>query len=258
MLRPHITKIRRTDAEKIEKHVQQLIRSVPSDGASVELYDLIDRYQLDVVTDVFLGKSADSLVENRQPFRDAVDTLLRLSTLRMILGPIGLVIPDRWLAPKALRDFNAYLDTFVEHARAVGRTRKSTEETSEMNMMDSMVHQGMDAKAIKNQLTAVLLAAKDPVAILLAWCLWELSRHPDIFKRLREEVATSFPGASLPKPEDFKGMPYLRNVINETIRLYHPVGLNVRQANVDTSLPVGAGADGMEPVCIPAGTTVGK
>lgn len=85
-LRPHVAKIRPTDGEVIEKHVQRMLAKIPSDGSSVEFYDLIDRYQLDVVTEVFLGKSANSLIENQQPFREAVDHLLRLNTHRLLLG----------------------------------------------------------------------------------------------------------------------------------------------------------------------------
>lgn len=47
---------------------------------------MIDRLQLDIVTHVFFGESTDSLDSDKQPFRDAMDTLLRVNTFRVALG----------------------------------------------------------------------------------------------------------------------------------------------------------------------------
>ncbi|KAK8011012.1 cytochrome P450 [Apiospora arundinis] len=223
-LRPHVAKIRESDRGKIEKHVQNLLRVISSAGSPIEIYDVIDRYQLDVVTDVFLGKPANSLTEQRQPFRKAIDHLFRLNTRRLLLAPLGLLVPDTWLARKTHDD--------GQHGS-----------------------KWPPPKAIKDQLTAVLLAAKDPVAILLSWCLYELSRAPGVLQRLQREIET-ITGTGLPTQDTIAEMPYLKNVINETIRLYHPVGINVREAQVDTFLPVGGGPDGNQPVGVPAGTTI--
>ncbi|KAK8868404.1 cytochrome P450 [Apiospora arundinis] len=254
-LRPHVAKIRESDRGKIEKHVQNLLRVISSAGSPIEIYDVIDRYQLDVVTDVFLGKPANSLTEQRQPFRKAIDHLFRLNTRRLLLAPLGLLVPDTWLARKSFRDYDAYLDTIVSQASTPSTDEVASKGNLEHTMMDSMVANGLSPKAIKDQLTAVLLAAKDPVAILLSWCLYELSRAPGVLQRLQREIET-ITGTGLPTQETIAEMPYLKNVINETIRLYHPVGINVREAQVDTFLPVGGGPDGNQPVGVPAGTTI--
>ena len=41
------------------------------------------------------------------------------------------------------------------------------------------------------------------------------------------------------------------------MRVYHPLGLNVREAKKDTSLPVGGGPGGTQPVAILKGEQVG-
>lgn len=50
----------------------------------------------------------------------------------------------------------------------------------------------------------------------------------------------------------------LQNVIKETMRMYHPLGLNVREALKDTSLPVGGGPDGRGEVEVPKGKLICK
>ena len=60
-----------------------LIRAKP-DGINV--YEAMDRLQLDIVTDVFLGESINSLTMKRSPIQDAIDRLVEMSMLRIRVG----------------------------------------------------------------------------------------------------------------------------------------------------------------------------
>ena len=53
---------------------------------------------------------------------------------------------------------------------------------------------------------------------------------------------------TVPDPEKLNRLTKLQNVVKETIRMYHPLGLNVREARADATLPVGGGPDGSLPV----------
>ena len=50
-----------------------------------------------------------------------------------------------------------------------------------------------------------------------------LAEHPNVLKRLREEILEKVGDTRLPTFDDMKDMKYLRAVINETIRLYPAV-----------------------------------
>lgn len=72
---------------------------------------------------------------------------------------------------------------------------------------------------IKNELLSVLTAGHVTTAVALAWALYELGRHPEVVRKLREELDPlgDAPDANLLIP-----LPYLEAVFNETIRL-HPI-----------------------------------
>lgn len=61
---------------------------------------------------------------------------------------------------------------------------------------------------------------------------------------------------AIPSMDELKKLPLLQNVIKETMRMYHPLGLNVREALQDTTLPVGAGPDGMAQVAVSKGDVI--
>jgi len=145
--------------------------------------------------------------------------------------------------------------------------------------------QGTSSRMLNSKsLTNGKSSLKDPVAISITWALYELSRHPEAVKKLRNEIGDmsvrpcpvicqytdDFPRAGFSNPPNapqLKEMAYLKNVIRETIRLYHPreyktsrlpqltpnaklVGFNIREALNDTTLPVGGGKDGRQVVGI--------
>lgn len=53
-----------------------------------------------------------------------------------------------------------------------------------------------------------------------------------------------------------KNCRYLQHCLNEALRLYPLVPFNVREANKDTTLPLGGGKDGKSKVFIPQGSIV--
>jgi len=79
-----MSRVRDSDFEITERHLQNafILLATPESDA----FDAIDRFQLDVVTEVFCGESTHSLTSDQQPFRNAMDLLLKIASFRQLLG----------------------------------------------------------------------------------------------------------------------------------------------------------------------------
>ena len=113
-----------------------------------------------------------------------------------------------------------------------------------------------DRKAVRDQLLNILLAGRDTTACLLSWTFYLLSCHPNVLKKLRDEIAF-VAGANMDlKREDLKKMIYLADVLKETLRLYPSVPVNTRTVHRTTTLPRGGGPDGLSPVLVRKGDNI--
>ena len=63
--------------------------------------------------------------------------------------------------------------------------------------------------------------------------------NPDIQERLQEEIDEAFDeaGGKFPDYNVIQSLPYLDQVIHETLRFYPPVGMNLRAVEKDYKLP---------------------
>ena len=106
---------------------------------------------------------------------------------------------------------------------------------------------GMSDRQMRDDIITVTLAGHETTATALTWTWWLLSKHPEVARRLREEVDAVI-GDQMPTPEDLARMPLVAHVIEESMRLYPPVWAIERQATHD---------DVLMGFRIPSGTTVG-
>lgn len=105
---------------------------------------------------------------------------------------------------------------------------------------------------IRDQIVTVMLAGRDTTAATLSWIFYELSRNPEVVRKIRKEIVEhvgSDPNTP-PSYNNLKEMKYLTAVVNETLRLYPIVPFNLRTALKPTTLPRGGGPDGMSPIGI--------
>ena len=99
---------------------------------------------------------------------------------------------------------------------------------------------GFTDGGLVNQLMTFLIAGHETTASALSWAICMLCEHPEVQRRLGEEVRSSLPDPRFPassiSSNDMDSLPYLNAVCNEVLRLYSPVPVTVRVAADDTTL----------------------
>ncbi|MFE4054275.1 cytochrome P450 [Streptomyces sp. YIM B13518] len=88
---------------------------------------------------------------------------------------------------------------------------------------------------LQDEAITLLTGAIETTGTTLAWTLYEISRHPDVERRLRTELADACGDRPL-RPTDLENLPYARQVLQEAIRKYGPAWMVTRTATRDVEL----------------------
>lgn len=273
LIRPQFAKDRVSDLHIHEKHLQFLLENCANGGvkgvpgvandniACGRVFDVSDnffRYTLDSATEFLLGKSVGSLHIPRQEFADAFGEVQRIQNLIARAGPVNKLVP-RGNFRKGLKVINEFVDQYIDRVLTMSPEEidSKTKHSEGYTFLHALAGFTRDRAMLRDQLVAVLLAGRDTTASTLSWTFYELARHPEAFKKLREEIISTLGTDQLPTYEDLKNMKYLQWVMNETLRIYPVVPFNVRMALKDTTLPRGGGPNGDQPFAVLKDTPVG-
>lgn len=250
LYRMHLSHVRESHVSVTEKHLLNSFALLDEEDNDVA--DIVDRLQLDVVTEVFLGESANSLTSNQQQFRAAVETLQKIACLRQLLGKVGVWLNDKYLAPRAVKCVRDYQNTIADKAFL----RAGDPVSAPTCLIDDLIRQGKSHRDIRNAVTSILSAGKDPAATALAFAFYEIAKRPDVFRKMKAEVEEHLTPNRLPTLADLRKLKYIKMVVKETLRNHHPLGYNPRVPVKDITLPRGGGSDGRSPVSLLKGTQI--
>ncbi|KAH8149701.1 uncharacterized protein LAJ45_06332 [Morchella importuna] len=266
LLRPQFSRDQVSDIESLDIHVNRLMGWIDkSAGKIVDLQPLFFRFTLDSATEFLLGESVNTLLEEddgkrangQMNFGQAFDTAQKYLMVRMrARGLYWLVNPKEFKAANKI--CHDLVDRFVYAALGKKNSMKSEPQPEKKKyvFLDSLVEQNEDVEYLRYQLLHILLAGRDTTASLLGACFVLLSRHPQVYAKLRTEILNSIGDGKdgrIPSFAEIKDITYLRYVLNETLRLYPSVPLNGRTSVRNTILPKGGGPDGQSPVFVPKG-----
>lgn len=260
LLRPQFIKDRVSDLHTFEHHVQVLLPMLAGsqNGETVKVDDLIYRFTLDAATDFLFASSVGSLQNGEAEFATAFAEVQRVQAVIARAGPLQGLVPKKSFH-KALGVLNRFVDRYIDEALRLPaeELEKKTKSDEGYTFLHAIATYTRDRQVLRDQLVAVLLAGRDTTAVTLSWLFYELSNHPEVVEKLRQEIIDRVGLHRVPTYDDLKSMRYLQHTLNETLRLYPVVPYNVRVALQDTTLPRGGGPDGSEPMGITKDTPIG-
>ena len=91
-----------------------------------------------------------------------------------------------------------------------------------IHALDEETGEGMDETQMRDEVVTLMLARHETSANALAWTLYLLATHPEVEARLTEGLTTALNGAPA-AADDLLRLPYLKQVVQESMRIYPPV-----------------------------------
>jgi cytochrome P450 len=104
-----------------------------------------------------------------------------------------------------------------------------------MAAVDGETGTAMTDPQMLDEMVTFLLTGHETITNSLLWTFQLLSLHPDIRRRLEEEVDLALGGRS-PSPDDLDALPLCRRIIEESLRLYPPAWGFVRWTDKATEV----------------------
>lgn len=112
------------------------------------------------------------------------------------------------------------------------------------NLINSLLDHIEDQQVVADAAMNYLSAGRDTTAQSLTWTLYLLMRHPTVQQKLLEELRAAFPDSGHHLPVSFdsvqpSSLPYTMAVFNESLRLYPPVPIEIKECTADSTFPDG-------------------
>ncbi|KAK0186093.1 cytochrome P450 [Armillaria mellea] len=230
-------------------------------GKEVNVLQLTSKAALDIIGITSFRYKFNSLNDGQTELMAALNNIfgesqmwpttweLLFSALWRILPEWILLLLERLPSREAVR-LNQFRDTASKVSRPIFEKQldevandANPSEKDVVNVL-AMSHLADDAKKmsdpeIDSQLATFIIAGHDTTANTMAWLLYELSRHPEVQAKVREEIAiakSKAPGALT--SSDYDAMVWLNAVIKEVLR-YYPLAYGLfREASQDDVLPL--------------------
>jgi cytochrome P450 len=126
----------------------------------------------------------------------------------------------------------------VNHA--IGERRRHPSHDGDLLSMllaarDDETGEAMTDEQLRVEVMTFLLAGQETTSLALTWTWYLLSEHPDLRRRLEDEIDVVL-GGRPPDYADLARLPYTRMVVDEAMRLYPPAWGISRQALADDEL----------------------
>jgi cytochrome P450 len=162
----------------------------------------------------------------------------------LVTIPLSWPIPRHQRTRRAVTFLNARIQEMIDERRRGDAERDDflsillrTRDEDGNPMSDRQVH---------DEAVTLFGAGHETTATGLTWAWYLLATHPDVYRRMRDEVDDALHGRS-PTYDDLTRLPYTLRVFKETLRLYPPAYATSRFALRDVEI---------EGYRVPKGTTV--
>ena len=219
----------RTMVECAEAEVQRW-----RDGEERDIHEDMMRVTLEIVGKTLFGTNVASRATDIAHALEAV--------MARYTDPVAMGVPHWDKLPtrgnKRFREGVAVIDAVIRELIAAHRANRAGDGSDLLAMLLAARDEdgsGMSDQQLRDEVITLVLAGHETTAIALSWTWVLLSQHPEITRKLEDELDRVL-GDRAPTLTDVPKLEYAERIIRESMRLYPPAWSLGRQALTDVTI----------------------
>ena len=231
-----------------QKHSSVLVdilKETKQKNQTIDIQELLKRFTLDVIGEIGFGTEIHSLTSPVE-FSRLFDWVQDEVSLRFLYPFRKLTHYFLW--KNNLRKMNEFVYKIIQDRKT------QVLESDPFDLLSQYLkiseEQNLTDKFVRDGLMNFFIAGRDTTSILMTWYIYFMCKYPHIEKKVFEEIDEIFPDEFEPTVDNLKQLKYLRNVLDETLRLFPPaLPIVGKVAQNDDELPSGIRVKAKQEVC---------
>ncbi|NWS73264.1 CP3AO protein, partial [Crotophaga sulcirostris] len=223
------------------KLVESIEKKVANDEF-VTMKDVFGAYSMDVVTSTSFSVNVDSLGNPKDPFVTNMKKFLKFNFLNpllifLVLFPFVTPVLEKMnvtLFPSSVMHFFKGVFIKIKEEREKGGSTdrvdflqlmidsQSSHDSSKSAETDS--YKSLSDEEVLAQALIFVFAGYETSSSALSYISYNLATHPDVQQKLQDEIDANLTNKATPTYNAIMQMEYLDMVVNESLRLFPPVG----------------------------------
>ncbi len=203
---------------------------------AVDMLDEMVTTTFDVIADVTFSGGGTF---DRDNVHNAIDDYIaeagKISLFDILGLPDWIPRPGRMKSGKALKEMKAMADKAIDERAARGHEGVPDLLDLLLAGVDPETKRSMNTAELRDNLLTFIVAGHETTALTLAWSMYLMAFDQDAQTRARQEAQTVLNGRAA-TGEDVANLPYIRQIIDEALRLYPPAGIISRTAQKPDTL----------------------
>nr|XP_042124012.1 cytochrome P450 3A9 [Peromyscus maniculatus bairdii] len=235
----------------INQYADVLVRNMrhgSENGNSISMKDIFGAYSMDVITATSFGVNVDSLNNPQDPFVEKIKKILKFDIfdplfLIVTLFPFLIPIFDALNICLFPKDVISFFKTSVQRMKEDRIQDKAKQRVDFLQLMINSQssnikesHKALSDLEIVAQSIIFIFAGYETTSSALSFALYLLATHPDVQKKLQDEIDAALPNKAPATYDTLVQMEYLDMVVDETLRLYPIAGRLERVCKKDVEI----------------------
>jgi len=213
--------------QELAQNWKKIISKSSSGSAELEICDSLTRLTTEIIGLTGFGLKFNSLADSSNPgLFPYINRVMSESTNVLAYIPYysHLPTPGNNMMKKSVREIVNATNEVIQMRL---KEDNPPQDLLQVMLSHSANQPDFTPKEVLVNAMGFLIAGSETTSIALTWTLYELGNHPDIQKKLRQEVLDVLDGQDLTW-DHIGQMKYLNFIVKESVRLYPPAWINVR------------------------------